>query len=449
MTRTKLKARMSAVAMKESGVQWLGEIPAHWDVKPVYALTLATDKRDPSQKPYTEFRYIDVSSISSELNQISAFEELMGYDAPTRARNVVFEGDTIFATVRPYLRNIALIPIELHDSICSTGYCVLRPERIKLKSCYLFYSCISAGFVASVEVHQQGVSYPAVSDRVVRRQVIPLPPLHEQRAIASYLDRETAKIDSLIGETEALNALLSEKRVALISQAVTKGLDAGAEMKESGVEWLGEIPTHWEAIRVKLLSSVRRGASPRPIDDPIYFDDEGEYAWVRIADVTASARYLTRTTQRLSDTGKAKSVPLEPGELFLSIAGSVGKPIITHIKCCIHDGFVCFERLTEDREFLYYVFLSGELYKGLGKLGTQLNLNTETVGNISVPVPPLAEQRAIAKYLDRETARIDALIKKNDELIALLREKRTALISAAVTGKIAVDLTPAPAPPGG
>ncbi len=204
-------------------------------------------------------------------------------------------------------------------------------------------------------------------------------------------------------------------------------------MKDSGVEWLGEIPAHWDVKRVKLLSSVRRGASPRPIDDPIYFDDEGEYAWVRIADVTASDRYLTKTTQRLSDTGKARSVPLEPGELFLSIAGSVGKPIITQIKCCIHDGFVYFERLSEDREFLYYIFSGGELYKGLGKLGTQLNLNTETVGNISIPLPPLHEQRAIAAYLDRETARIDSLIGETEALNVLLREKRVALISRAVT----------------
>ena len=221
ISRAVTKGLDAGVEMKDSGVEWLGEIPRGWEVKPLYALTLSTEKRDPSQEPDTEFRYIDVSSISSERNQISAFEELMGYDAPTRARNVVFEGDTIFATVRPYLRNIALIPIELHYSICSTGYCVLRPERIKLKSRFLFFSCISAGFVASVEAHQQGVSYPAVSDRVVRGQVIPLPPLAEQRAIADHLDRETAKIDALISKNDELIALLREKRSALISAAVT------------------------------------------------------------------------------------------------------------------------------------------------------------------------------------------------------------------------------------
>ena len=103
------------------------------------------------------------------------------------------------------------------------------------------------------------------------------------------------------------------------------------ECRDSGVEWLGEIPLHWQAINIGHLTPVKRGASPRPIDDPAYFDDEGEYCWTRIADVTASEMYLENSTQRLSDLGSSLSVKLEPGSLFLSIAGSVGKPCITAI----------------------------------------------------------------------------------------------------------------------
>ena len=205
------------------------------------------------------------------------------------------------------------------------------------------------------------------------------------------------------------------------------------EYKDSGIEWLGVIPEHWESIRIRHLSIVKRGASPRPIDDPKYFDDDGEYSWVRIADVTASDRYLTQTTQRMSNLGKSLSVPMKPGDIFLSIAGSVGKPIITKIKCCIHDGFVYFPSYKGDREFLYYIFSSGQPYLGLGKLGTQLNLNTDTVGNIHIGFPPTEEQQAITSFLDRETARIDELIAKKEQLIALLEEKRTAMISHAVT----------------
>ena len=208
---------------------------------------------------------------------------------------------------------------------------------------------------------------------------------------------------------------------------------AYSKYKPSGIEWLGKIPEHWRLLSIKRLSLVKRGASPRPIDDPKYFDEKGEYAWVRIADVTASYRYLKSTTQLLSELGKRLSVPLEYGDIFLSIAGTVGKPIITKIKCCIHDGFVYFPQYRENKEFLYYIFASGHPYHGLGKWGTQLNLNTDTVGGIHIGLPARDEQEEIVAYLDRETARIDALIEKKERQIELLREKRTALISHAVT----------------
>jgi type I restriction enzyme S subunit len=203
--------------------------------------------------------------------------------------------------------------------------------------------------------------------------------------------------------------------------------------KGSAVEWLGRVPAYWGTKKVKRLCLVKRGASPRPIEDPTYFDDDGEYSWVRISDVTASTKYLERTEQRLSEHGKSKSVPLQPGELFLSIAATVGKPIITKIKCCIHDGFVYFVGLKENREYLFYLFSSGELYKGIGKTGTQLNLNTDTIGDIRIPLPSSAEQQAIVAFLDRETAKIDALVAKKKRLIELLQEKRAAVITCAVT----------------
>lgn len=203
--------------------------------------------------------------------------------------------------------------------------------------------------------------------------------------------------------------------------------------KPSGEEWLGDVPEHWVAKKIKWNTPVLRGASPRPIDDQIYFDDDGEYAWVRIADVTASHVYLNDTTQRLSDIGANLSVKLNPGSLFLSIAATVGVPCIAGIRCCIHDGFVHFPSLRADVKFMFYMFACGEPYKGLGKLGTQLNLNTDIVGSIKVAFPTLPEQQSIATFLDRETGRIDILVAKKYRLIELLREKRSALISHAVT----------------
>ncbi len=210
--------------------------------------------------------------------------------------------------------------------------------------------------------------------------------------------------------------------------------------KDSGVEWIGEIPAGWEVKKLKRFSIVKRGASPRPIADPKYFDNNGEWAWVRIADVSASERYLESTTQTLSDIGASLSVKMEPGSIFLSIAGTVGKPIITKIKCCIHDGFVYFPFLKLNPEYLYYIFSTGLPYQGLGKWGTQLNLNTDTVGEIEIPLPRGNEVAAIANYLDRKTAEIDELIAQKQRLLELYEEEKTAIINQAVTKGIDPDV---------
>ena len=203
--------------------------------------------------------------------------------------------------------------------------------------------------------------------------------------------------------------------------------------KPSKVEWIGEIPEHWEVKKLKRFSPVKRGASPRPINDMKYFDENGEFAWVRISDVTASKRYLEDTEEKLSELGASLSVKMYPDQLFLSIAGSVGKPIITKIKCCIHDGFVYFPHLKINPEYWYYIFLTGIPFLGLGKLGTQLNLNTETVGNIDMPLPTEDEIISIVNYLDKKTTEIEELIADKENLISLLEQEKELTISNAVT----------------
>ncbi|MBL7766294.1 MAG: restriction endonuclease subunit S [Chitinophagaceae bacterium] len=203
--------------------------------------------------------------------------------------------------------------------------------------------------------------------------------------------------------------------------------------KDSGIVWIGEIPSHWNIIKIKRLSHVKRGASPRPIDDLKFFDENGEFSWVRISDLTASERYLLRTEEKLSELGASLSVKRYPGDFFLSIAGSVGKPIITKIKCCIHDGFVWFPDLKINPEYLYYLFQSGLPFGGLGKLGTQLNLNTETIGNIYIPDLTYQDINKIVQYLDHQTSIIDQLIQQKEKLIELLKEKRQAVIDTSVT----------------
>lgn len=210
--------------------------------------------------------------------------------------------------------------------------------------------------------------------------------------------------------------------------------------KDSGVEWIGDIPEHWEVRKLKRVCQVKRGASPRPIDSPKYFDDNGEFGWVRISDVTRSERYLEETQQYLSKLGTQCSVKMYPNDIFLSIAGSVGKAIITKVKCCIHDGFVWFKGLKIDTEFLYYIFQISRIYEGLGKEGTQLNLNTETIGSVTIPFISISEQQKIASYLDKKSEAIDQFIKNKESLINLLEEEKKAIITKAVTKGLDKDV---------
>lgn len=292
--------------------------------------------------------------------------------------------------------------------------------------------------VMNLGQYSQAAAQPGIAADVIGKLRVPTPSPSEQEGIADFLDYETAKIAALIGKQEQLIATLREDRTATITQAVTKGLDPHVEMKDSGVEWLGDVPAHWDIRQLKWGSPVKRGASPRPIDDPKYFDDEGHWSWVRIADVSASGGHLFETTQRMSELGSALSVKLEPGSLFVSIAGTVGKPCITHIPVCIHDGFVYFPTLDMEKDYLYRIFEAGECYRGLGKLGTQLNLNTDTIGSIQMPFPPRPEQKRIVAELEARCAKLDTLIAKANEMIATLREYRSAFITDAVTGKIDV-----------
>lgn len=309
---------------------------------------------------------------------------------------------------------------------------ILRPKSIDGR--FLKYVLNSTSF----ELYINGSTRDKLTQFELNNIEFPLPTREGQTSICNFLDRECERISGLVEEKKRFIDLLKEKRQALISHFVTKGLDANVPMKDSGVEWIGEVPEHWEVKAIKRDTPIQRGASPRPIDDPIYFDEQGEYLWTRIADVTKSNGELWKSKERLSELGASLSVKLEPGKLFLSIAGTVGKPCITKVKACIHDGFVYFPKLRMESKFLFYVFESGEPYKGLGKMGTQLNLNTDTVGNIKIVVPPREEQIFIVSELEKNLEQLNALSNEVEKSVALLQEHRAALISAAVTGKIDV-----------
>lgn len=429
---------------KDSSIPWFGLIPTGWEIKRLKDVIAKSESG-------TSVNSIDNTAVEGERGVLKTSCVYSGTFDYTENKAVVLD-EYEFVSCPLAEGTLIVSRMNTPDLVGMAGLVKFAPVGIFLpdRLWQITFASASPSFVHywtqvdayRVQVRMACAGASSSMQNLSQGQFgafrVPYPPIKEQVAIATFLDRETAKIDALVSEQEKLITLLAEKRQATISRAVTKGLNPNAPMKDSGVEWLGEVPKHWTVKAIKLLSSVQRGASPRPIDDEKYFDDNGEFSWVRIADVSASDGILRSSEQRLSELGANLSVKLQPGQLFISIAGTVGKPCITGIKACIHDGFVYFPRLELPHKFLFRIFEAGRCYAGLGKFGTQLNLNTDTVGSIRVGVPPLSEILAILEFLDGELDELDALVFEANRGITLLQERRSALISAAVTGKIDV-----------
>ena len=418
---------------KDSGVEWLGEIPSHWEMQRSKFLFKKIERKVKEiDQIVTCFRDGQVTLRANRRTDgfTNALKE-HGYQG-------IRKGDLVIHAMDAFA---GAIGVSDSDGKATPVYSVCLPYNKQKVNVYFYAYYLRnlalSGFITSLA---KGIRERSTDFRYAdfAELLLPLPSYSEQQKIAQFLDDKTAKIDQAVDLAEKQIALLKEHKQILIQNAVTRGLNPDVPLKDSGVEWIGQVPEHWEILSIKRLSQVKRGASPRPIDNPKYFDNDGEYAWVRISDVTASNMYLLETTQKLSNLGKSYSVPLMPGSLFLSIAGSVGKPIITKIKVCIHDGFVYFPEYKQNTKFLYYIFYSEQPYIGLGKMGTQLNLNTDTVGAIKIPIPPLCEQQKIADYLDTQTAKIDQAIALKTAHIEKLKEYKSVLINDVVTGKVQV-----------
>lgn len=427
---------------KTAESKWLDKVPVHWGRAPLKNVVSIRITDGPHETPIFVEEGVPFLSAEAVKNNSLEFSRKRGYI--TRALHGLYSQkclpkiDDIFMVKSGNTTgNVAIVETEEEFNIWSP-LALIRANKAKVLPRFIFYSMLSDFFRSSVELSWSKGTQPNIGMGVIENLHIATAPLEEQSAIINFLDYETAKIDTLIEKQQQLITLLKEKRQAVISHAVTKGLNPDVPMRDSGVEWLGQVPEHWEVVSIKHLSTVKRGASPRPIDDPKYFDEKGEYAWVRIYDVSKAGMYLTKTTQRLSNLGASLSVKLQEHQLFVSIAGTVGKPCIATSKVCIHDGFVYFPELSINSKYLYYIFEAGEAYLGLGKMGTQLNLNTETVGGIKIGLPPEKEMEQVIEFIENSNQKYDVLISKAQLSIKLMQERRTALISAAVTGKIDV-----------
>lgn len=433
---------------KESGVEWLGDIPEHWEVKRLkYNASINDEKLPESMDPDFEILYVDISSVDSTEGIVQK-ERMIFENAPSRARRIARSGDTIVSTVRTYLKAIAPVINPEENLIASTGFAVIRPRDID--NGYLSSVLRSQYFVEIIVSRSVGVSYPAINASDIGLIGIPLPLLSEQRAIASFLDRETGRIDSLVAKKKRLVELLREKRTAMISRAVTKGLDPSVKMKPSGLAWLGHVPEHWKVKRLKDLLLLRKGAiktgpfGSQLLSSEMYESEIKVYNQRNVIDndFLSGENYIS--TEKYF---KLKEFQTYSGDFLITTRGTIGR-------CAIlpHDAepgilHPCLMRLQTNKSTVmdrFLMILIEESSFVLEQLKIKSNATTidviyqDSLKNVMIFLPPLSEQQAIAAFLDREIGKIDTLIQKVETAIEKLKEYRTALISAAVTGKIDV-----------
>lgn len=414
---------------KESGVEWLGAVPVHWVVNRLrHNLRLLTEKTDQRTNPVA----------------LENIESWSGHFIPTttefQGEGVAFQsGDILFGKLRPYLAK-ALLASNAGEAV--GDFHVLRPNP-GFHARFAQYGILNRSFIDIVDGSTFGSKMPRASWEFVGGMPVAVPPLSEQTAIATFLDHETAKIDALVAEQEKLIALLQEKRQAVISHAVTKGLDPKVPMKDSGVEWLGEVPAHWQVRPLKHLAEFRSGGTPNKgsLD---YWD--GEVPWASAKDLKVEDLHDTvdHITDWALEAGAASLMPA--GSVLVVVRGMILArtfPVVTaRVPMAINQDLKALLPRQGVRADYLAALLRGSQAETLNRLdeaghGTKA-LRMDAWGAMLLPVPPLEEQEEIAAHLRQVCDDLDASRGELDRAITLLQERRTALISAAVTGQIDV-----------
>ena len=404
-------------AYKDSGVEWIGEIPVEWKIKKLKYLVSINDESLPeTTSEGFRIKYIDISNVKSGVGILST-EELSFSSAPSRARRIVREGDVIVSTVRTYLRSIAKISNPPDNLIVSTGFAVIRPRR--LNSDYTGYMFYSENLIGEIVSRSTGVSYPAINASEIGNIHAPIPIYKEQTAIAKFLDRKSAEIDALIAQKERLLELYEEEKTAIINHAVTKGIDPNAELKDSGFDWLGEIPVGWEIKKLKYIANLKSGTNLT--SDQIKVD--GPYP---VYGGNGLRGYYHDFTHE--------------GNLILigrqgALCGNIN---YANKKFWATEHAVVVEPILDYKSiWMGEVLRIMNLYQ-YSVAAAQPGLSVESITNLFIPWPLLEDQTSIVEHIETETGRIDSKIAKTQRIIELQKEYRTALISEVVTGNIKV-----------
>jgi len=425
---------------KDSGVDWLGQVPAHWEVKRLRFLA----ELNPSKSEVaalergTLVSFIPMDSVGDDGSLKLETEKTL---AEVETGYTYFrDGDVTIAKITPcYENGKGAVMRGLTNGIGfgTTELIVARPRSDALRSDYLHYLFISSEFRALGESQMYGAGgQKRVPDSFVRDFATAFPPLPEQREIAGFLDRETGKIDALVAEQERLLELLKEKRQAVISHAVTRGLNPNAPLKPSGLAWLGDVPAHWEVKALKRLAKLVTGITP-PTDKPENYSEDEGYSWVRPEDLNESGA-PTLATKHLSDVGWRCVRRVAPDSSLICCIGTIGKVGFVRTEVSTNQQLTAAE-FSYGHRYFFYALRAARAELEISATGNVIQiLNSERLGNIKFPAPPADEAELVAAHLDAATAQFDALTAEVERALALLQERRTALISAAVTGQIDV-----------
>jgi len=418
---------------------WSGDVPETWKVAPLkHCIAFRSDSLSEGTNPDYWFRYVDIGSVTA-CSGVTGYAEMAFRDAPSRARKRVRRGDTIVSTVRTYLKAIARIEDD-EDVIVSTGFAVLEP--CEFDSLYLTFLISSDLVCEEIERRSWGIAYPAISETSMSSIIVPIPPLYEQQLIADYLRRACAKLDSACSVLERQLQTLDDYRKSLIQETVTKGLDLTVDMKPSGYEYLGSIPSTWGMSPLLYLGEMQNGISkdgdsfgsgypfvsygdvyrnvflPRAVEGLVESNSEERYRY----SVKKNDAFFTRTSETIDEIGFA-SVCLE------SIENATFAGFLIRFRpntCKLNMRFAAYYFRSENLR----AYFAREMVSV-----TRASLSQNLLGRLVVPLPPLDEQERIANYLDSKYSVVDRLIAGKRKQLETLRAQRQSLIYEYVTGK--------------
>ncbi len=424
---------------KDSGVEWIGEIPSHWSLTKIKQLF---EDRNEKNDEMNEF----FLSITKDRGVIPYSEK--GNVGNKTSEDIgkykkVYVGDIV---LNPMNIIIGSVGVSKFEGVLSNVYIVLNPINVSSKfGSYIFHH-------KSFQLHLKKICYGIMELRESLNKIeffvekLPLPSNEEQQQIVTYLDQKTSQIDTLVSLTEKKIELLREKRTSLINEAVTKGLDKSVKMKDSGVEWIGEIPIHWEIRPLKTITDVR----PSNVDKHIY-PDEIQVELCNYTDVYKNDFIDKRTPLKVGSCTETEfsRFCLKKGDVIITKDSETSDDI--GIPCLITEDLtnvVCGYHLTLLRPisvvggFLFRVFQTQYIksyFENESNGITRVALGKSSIESTFIVYPPLPEQQQIVDYINHHTSEIDKLISIEQRRIDTLKEYRQSLISEVVTGKVKVS----------